>query len=147
MVDLASKKKILCAQACFSQLTGKETEELAALLIEKHFTPGQVIVTEGERVDSVYLIVSGLAEVRHVTLKNSVTQVTPIATLRAGDAIGLNETGFYSLSGLRTATVVAISEMVLLYLSVAAFHGFALSHSRVNEIMHRNAQSMLGMKL
>jgi CRP-like cAMP-binding protein len=145
-ISLTDKKMIISAQNCFAPLADNEVEELASLLTEKHFSPGQMIVAEGEPVDSVYFIVSGIAEVRHVIIKNSVTQTTLLTTLSSGEAIGLNETGFYSLSGLRTATVVAISEMVLLRLSVAGFHGFALSHSHVNEIMRKNAESMLDAK-
>jgi len=55
----------------------------------------------------------------------------------------LNETGFYSLTGKRTATVVALTDLETLYLSVAAFHGFALAHSHVNEIMHEQAEEFL----
>jgi hypothetical protein len=65
--------------------------------------------------------------------------VSSVAILSAGDAIGLNETGFYSISGKRTATVIALTEMNLYRLSVAAFHGFSLSHTHVSEVMRKNS--------
>lgn len=141
--DPTFKKAQLRKQACFAQLTDEETGVLSTLLVEVRVAAGETIVTEGEHVDSVYLIVSGTADVRHVTLKGHVHEIQSIATLGVNDAIGLNEAGFYSLSGIRTATVVAATDMVLLRLSVAAFHGFALTNSHVNEVMRKNADNLL----
>ena len=142
-IDFNQKIALLKKQACFSQFSQEETETLANLLVEKYYTPSQTIVTEGDRVDSVYLIVKGTADVRHIFIKDNALHTESVATLSAGNAIGLNDSGFYSLSGLRTATVVAITDMVLLYLSVAVFHGFALAHSHVSEIMRKNASAIL----
>lgn len=144
-VDLAQKIILLKKQAVFSQLTNAEAEELAGLLVEKHYAPGDTVVTEGDYVDSVYLIVSGTAEVRHIRIMNNVEEITLIAKLHAGESIGLNESGFYSISGVRTATVVADTKLVLLYLSVAAFHGFALMNHRVTEMMRKNASKILNL--
>lgn len=138
IVDLNLKKELIIKQPFFSQLTNEEREVLATLLIEKHKTAGDTIVREGDPIDSVYIIVKGEAEVRHVTLKNHELQVKSVATLNPGESIGLNETGFYSISGVRTATVVAKSDMILLSLSLAALHGFALSYPHVNEIMRKS---------
>lgn len=104
---------------------------------------GELIVKEGEPVDSVFLIVSGDADVRHVTLTDNGTRtnIESIATLKPGDAIGLAETGFYSISGRRTATVVANTDMVLFQLSVAAFRGFALAYPRVSAVMRKQAEN------
>lgn len=134
------KLRYIEKQACFSQLTPKEKEVLAGLLKEKTFHPNQVIVKEGEIVDSVYLIMSGKADVQTLRIINGIPQINHVATLDADDAIGLNETGFYSLTGRRTATVIAVTEVATLALSVAAFHGFALEYSHVNEVMHKQAE-------
>ncbi|OGT38027.1 MAG: hypothetical protein A3F11_03400 [Gammaproteobacteria bacterium RIFCSPHIGHO2_12_FULL_37_14] len=142
-VDSAYKTSLIKKQACFSQLTDQEIEELASLFIEKHIPTGETIVTQGDSVDSVYLIVSGSADVRLLSIKDNAIHSESVATLGPERAIGLNETGFYSLSGLRTATVIALSDMTLLRLSVAAFHGFALSHSHVNAVMRKISSNML----
>ncbi|MCC2667169.1 MAG: hypothetical protein K0S63_1085 [Gammaproteobacteria bacterium] len=136
------KKSFVKKQACFGQLTDNEIEALADLLVEKKFNAGETIVTEGDLVDEVFLIVSGQADVRLITLKDHLIHAKSIATLSVGDAIGLNESGFYSLSGRRTATVVAMTDMVTLQLSVAKFHGFALAYPHVNEVMRRGAAAM-----
>lgn len=136
------KNALIKKQTCFSKLADREIEMLASLLEEKRFKPGDVIVNEGDPVDSFYLIVSGNADVRHVTYKNDSPQIESVATLSAKnwDAIGLNETGFYSLSGLRTATVVALTDMVLLTLRLPVFHGFALNYPHVSEVMREQSR-------
>lgn len=139
-IDLDIKKTLLRKQACFSPLTEDEVDVLASLLSEKTFEPGDVIVREGEPVDSVYLILEGTVDVRRALDKDHPEQLTSVATLGADMAIGLNESGFYSISGIRTATVVALSQVVVLRLSVAAFHGFALAYSHVNEVMRDYAR-------
>lgn len=143
VLDINLKKEYLRKQEVFSELTDEETRLLASILVENHFKAGETIVTEGEPVDSVYLIVNGIADVRHVSIKDNIPQFTSLANMRPGEAIGLNERGFYSLSGVRTATVVALTDMVLLRLSIAAFHGFALTYPHVNEVFRRNAALMV----
>ncbi len=141
--DPSYKKLLINKQACFSPLSKDENDVLATLFVEVRIAAGETIVKEGDPVDSVYLIVKGSADVRHITLKDHVPQIQSLATLGPEDAIGLNEAGFYSISGIRTATVVATTDMILLRLSVAAFHGFALTYSHVNEVMRKNAEKML----
>jgi CRP-like cAMP-binding protein len=137
--DLQSKKTLIKKQALFAQFTDQELDELAELFAETRFKKGDTIVTEGDHVDSVFLIVEGTAEVVHIAIENDKKVSHHIANLGPNQSIGLNETGFFSISGLRTATVVASTDMVLLRLSVAKFHGFELSHSHVYDIMHKAA--------
>lgn len=139
VLSIAVKKELISKQPLFAQLTDEEMDVLLTLFVEKKVKAGETIVTEGDTVDSVFLIVNGMADVRHVSIQNEQLKVDSIATLDAGASIGLNETGFYSLSGRRTATVVALTDMILLELSVAAFHGFALSYSHVSSIMRQNS--------
>jgi CRP-like cAMP-binding protein len=141
MVDPKLKRDLISKQPLFSLLNDDEITVLMTLFKEKKFKKGETIVTEGDPVDNVFLIISGTADVRHVSVVNSKLKIDSIAQLEAGSAIGLNETGFYSLSGRRTATVVALTDMILLELSVPAFHGFALSNSRVSSIMRNNTAS------
>jgi CRP-like cAMP-binding protein len=143
-IDIDTKKSLILKQVCFSQFNDEETEILASILVEKHFFPGDTIVNQGDRVDSIYLIVNGTVDIRLITYNPDHTQkATSVATLGPGAAIGLSDTGFYSLTGLRTATVVAIDEITALRLSVAAFNGFALSYSRVTQVMRAHASAIL----
>lgn len=138
-VDISLPIQLVKKQNVFSLLTDSEIEELGSLFTERKVTAGEVVVKEGDPVDSIYLIASGTADVRHVTIKDNVPVTNSVAIMSSGDAIGLSETGFYSLSGLRTATVVAVTDMILFRLSVAAFNGFALSHTHVSDVMHNRA--------
>lgn len=145
-IDLSLKKAFIKKQACFSQFTEIETEALASILTEVHKTKGDVIVKQGDPVDSIYIIVSGTADVRVEPLHDTTHHSESVATLNPGDAIGLNESGFYSISGLRTATVIALSDIVLLHLKLTEFHGFSLAYHHVNELMRMSAAEILGLK-
>jgi CRP-like cAMP-binding protein len=138
MIDIEDKKVLLKNQKVFAKLNPQEIDILATLFREQEIRSGATVVTEGENVDSVYLILEGTAEVRHVTLKDGQLHIEPLTTLTKGGSIGLSETGFYSLTGLRTATVVALTDMVVLRLSMAAFNGFALAYPRVKEMVKQN---------
>lgn len=139
------KMDLLRKQSCFAPLNENELYALAKLLVEKPFSAGETIVIEGESVDSFYLLVSGKAEVIKVSYETNPPQEKMIALLNADhhDSIGLNETGFYSLSGLRTATVIAKTDVVTLFLTVPIFHGFALAHPHVSEVMRRQAAAFI----
>lgn len=139
--NLNYRKLLIKKQPVFSKLNPKEIADMAALFVEKQYTSGDTIVNEGDPVDSFFLIVRGIADVLHITLKDHVFHATSVAELHAGQAIGINETGFYSLTGRRTATVKAKTDMVLLELSMPRFHGFALAYPHVNKVMRRNAQA------
>lgn len=136
--DDSLKKSLIKKQTCFSQLTDREIDILADLLIERHINEGETIVVQGDPVDSVFFIICGTADVRRVFVQNNKLTYESLAKLKDGQSIGLSETGFYSLSGIRTATVVAETEMMLYRLSVAAFNGFALAHPHVKEVMQHN---------
>lgn len=140
--DLDLKKTLIKKQTCFSQFNQNEIDMLAALFKEKQFTPGEIIVIEGDPVDSVYIIIRGLVDVQHITIQDGKSHIESLATLSDGDAIGLNETGFYSLSGMRTATVVARTDVTALRLSVAEFHGFTLANPHINSLMRKQAKEI-----
>lgn len=146
-INLQIKKFLIKKQPVFSKLTDEEVKVLATLFTTQHFNAGDTIVVEGDFVDSVYLIVNGTADVKQVIQKDGGYQVRTISTLGPEESIGLNERGFYSLTGMRTATVVANNKMTLLRLSVTEFHGFALSYSHVNKVMRENAEKLLNVKL
>lgn len=143
-LDLDTKKELIRNQVYFSVLSNEELDLLVDLFMEKRVSAGETIVKEGDLVDSIYLIVSGTADVRHVRApkRGKRLKIQSVATLEPGSSIGLSATGFYSLSGIRTATVVAKTDMVLLYLSVAAFRGFSLVYSHVSDVLGKQFNSV-----
>ena len=140
--DLELKKSLIKEQPLFSQLTPDECEKLADLFAPIQYKPGDIIVTEGDPVDSIYLIAEGRVEIRQSFIKDGKVETKSITTIGAPEAIGLNETGFYSLSGRRTATVIAVTHVSTFKLSIASFHGFALANSHVSEVMRKNSESI-----
>jgi CRP-like cAMP-binding protein len=141
MIEERTKQELLKKQKVFARLNHQEIEILATLFREQEIKSGKTIVTEGENVDSVYIILEGTADVRHVTLKDGQLNIQSLTTVTKGGTIGLSETGFYSLTGLRTATVVALTDMAVLRLSIAAFNGFALAYPHVKEMISQKQTS------
>lgn len=145
VIDMATRMQLLRQQTCFSKLHDEEIEILASLLTEQFPEKDTTIVKEGDMVDSIYLIVNGTALVTHQLYEGDHVKTVELAKLSPTQAIGLNETGFYSLSGRRSATVTSETDMTLLRLSMAAFHGFSLAYSHVNQVMREDAKKMLGL--
>ena len=141
-ISIEIKKELISKQAAFANLNATEIDVLVTLLVEKTYAPGDVIVKQGDRVDSVYIIVSGAADV-FVTKRQDDQSVTDkVATLTDGMSIGLGDRGFYSITGLRTATVKATTETVTLKLSVVVFRGFALAYPHASEVMREQAERL-----
>lgn len=126
----ADKKQLISDYALFCLMNTNDTHELAMLSEEIHIAEDTVIVKEGEIVDTIYLIKSGTAQVTKTVQKLEKNEVMHIAILREGDSIGLNETGFFSHTGIRNATVTALSPMVLLAIDIKIFNDF-LSKSSI----------------
>ena len=135
-ISSEQKMSLVRSQVCFKVLNDQEIAELSELFVEQEYKTGDVIVTEGDTVDSVFIIASGTADVQHSWVDNGVIKIDKLAEIGASSAIGLSETGLYSLSGLRTATVIAKSDMLLLRLKVTLFNGFVLYHSHVSKVLH-----------
>lgn len=118
------KESLIAHYPLFYLLTNRDIRELAKIAKEVTVTPGTVITREGDLVDSVYLILSGKANVTRMATSNEGTGNIDLATLSKGDAIGLAGTGFFAKSGVRTATVTATDNMVLLRFNLHEFQLF-----------------------
>lgn len=92
------------------------------------------IVCEGDIVNAVYFIVKGQCEVRKRVINNDESVELPIATLREGESIGLSVTGFFSSTGSRTATVVAMSEAIVLKIDINIFRLFLRNHFKEDDL-------------
>lgn len=130
---------------CFAKLSPTQLTELTSLMEEVNIIPQVVIVREHEIVNSIYIIVSGEAEVTRETAYRKNLVNVPVASLRAGESIGLNDTGFYSSTGKRTATVTAITSMQLLRLDIKDLYAFLHNH-HLELAMHDASLQMLRMQ-
>lgn len=137
MISFEKRKALIREYPCFSALSEGSIEELVSLSVEEHYIPDQIIMAQGELVDSVYLIAVGDIEVN--------AEHMPQGILREGDAVGLNQEGFYSQTGLRTATLKAITEVVLIGWGMDVFHRFLEAHSELRLAMKNAAEKMRRM--
>lgn len=145
-VSISHRQELIKAFPCFATLTAKQTKDLAQLLREINFSPKEKIVAEGELIDCVYIIVSGTAEVtREKKKRRKKTIKVPVAVLNAGEGIGLNDTGFYSTTGKRTATVTAMTEMLVLRLDLKDLYSF-LKQNDLEDSMYAASLQMLRMR-
>jgi len=140
------RQSLIQSLPCFASLTPPQSIELSNLSREISYSLKEAIVTQDELIDSVYIIVRGEAEVTaEMQYKKKVTSV-PLAILHAGESIGLNDTGFFSSTGKRTATVTALSELLLLRIDLKDLHAF-LKKNNLESSMYVAAEQMLRMRL
>jgi CRP-like cAMP-binding protein len=142
VIEFEKRKALIRQHPCFAALSEESIDGLAELCFENHYNSGDIIISEGEVVDSVYLIAQGEIE---VDFKMNQVDHIPQAVLREGDAIGLNQEGFYSQTGLRTATLSAINEVMLVGWPLDIFHHFLETQTELRDSMKNAAEKMLRM--
>lgn len=120
----------------FANLTGSAQAELLALVETRTFVPNTYIVRVDEVIDGVYFILTGRAEVVKDISTDAQLILQPLALLKAGDTIGLSEAGLYSHTQVRSASVIARSDMELVYLTIEKFNQFLSSHPQFNQELH-----------
>lgn len=136
-LSLAEREAFIRTHTLFRSWSAQTTHELALLLKELSVPAGTILVQEEDLVDSLYFIIQGQAEVSHILSKAAETKIH-IANLGPNDVIGLTDSGFFSNTGLRTATVVAKEAMVLLVLKLKEFDKL-LKETDINYPVLKNA--------
>lgn len=115
----------------FSQFSAEQLKELLSLMQPVNCKEQDWVVEEGELVKEVFIILDGFAEV----LQKKRHYSTQLKTLSRGDTIGLSSGGFFSLTGQRTASVRALSDLTLLSLSV----------NQINQFLQKNSLTQLDL--
>lgn len=141
-LSLNERSSIIHTYPLFSKLNPEDTHDLALLFKEIQVKPGKIIVNEGDPVDSVYLIVSGAAEVTRTVSNIDDNQIINVATLSKGDTIGLSQEGFFSTTGTRTGTVMSALSMTLLVITIHDFYQF-LQKSKISETITNACENIL----
>ena len=104
--SLPETADLVCHLPLFQNLDDKELKELALATEEMAFSPGEVLIKEGDESDCMYIIARGAAHV----VKHSRGQDILLDTLGGGDIVG--ETAL--LTGEpRNATVVAVTTVTV----------------------------------
>ncbi len=125
MIELSTRKELIRHHPYFSSLNEAGIDELAKCCIEKHCGPNEIIIAEGDIVDAVYIIAKGEAE---IDVRVNLNENIPQCLLRAGDAIGLSHEGFFSQTGLRTATLISLSNINMIGWPIDVFNDFLKRH-------------------
>lgn len=129
--------KLLNGVPAFGALPHETRDEIAGLMEEERFSAGQVVVTEGDIGDRLFLVAEGTAEAwtdangRHVTLTR----------LAFGDLFG--ELALLFPHSRRQATVTATSRLLTLSLTEHAFDELVSRHPEVRKIFAAGARRML----
>jgi CRP/FNR family cyclic AMP-dependent transcriptional regulator len=121
MASDSSKIEILGRVPLFSRCSKKELKQIAPLVDEVRVSAGRELISEGRGGEEAFVIVSGTASVT--------TDGTEVRTVGAGDAIG--EMALLDPTALRSATVIATSDMELLVIGARAFNSLLLKHPQV----------------
>ncbi len=90
----------------FQALADDEWNELTAFLLPRHFTPAHVIFQEGDSSTDLFLILSGVVELRRQFVQHPGDYL--LATLHAGRVFG--ETSLLT-NRRRSATAIAMSQV------------------------------------
>ena len=113
----------------FEDLTTEERDALASEMVLESYNEGDIVVTEGQKGSSLYVVVSG--EVKVYT-RGARGQNIYLASLSEGDFFGEVSV----LTGKpRTATVTAAQRTELLRLDKDKLDSVVQSHPRVREVL------------
>lgn len=127
----------------FANLKHNILVELSKLFVMYEFVTDDIIVAEDENVDSIFFIASGSAMVgRSFSRISSIY----IAELSSGHAIGLSDTGLFSKTMKRTATVVAKSDVKVFRLDLKKFDEFLKQQPDSYDIIHANSDLFVRIK-
>ena len=111
-ITMEHKQTLLASTEIFGQLNGHQLEMLAGLASCETFAPGESVVRQGERGDSLYLVVRGTLEVFQANANSSTKHPgRHVADLHTSDAFG--EMALCT-GEARSATVICKSECVLI---------------------------------
>lgn len=106
----------------------------------KKYKKDEIIVKEHAIIDSFFFIIKGTAI---VTRKNDNGEYDFVTTLTNENTIGLNATGLFSTHGLRTATVSAMTDMELLYVSLERFNNILKSLPHFKKFSHSLSKAII----
>lgn len=131
----------------FKQLSQSQFNELMELMSEVSHQAGDIIVEKGDIINAVYVIIQGQAEVNKEQITNQQKELIPICMLQENDTIGLSDSGFFSHTNLRTATVIAKTTVLLLKLNIKDLHKFLQKNPLISQTMEKSAEQMQRLSL
>jgi phosphoserine phosphatase RsbU/P len=116
----------------FASLSQQEVVRLANLLQAVHFSPGALILREGDAGGSFYFILEG--EVEAIKAMGT-SEERKLGVSKAGDFLG--EMGLLNPSGLRTVSIRAVTPVMLLEMENADFEMLLRQFPRIAQDLLR----------
>ena len=114
--NVATASTASTASTAFGELSPEQQAEIWSQAKIRHLLSGETLVLQNTPADAVFVVISGRFEVRVEG------QPVPVAEIGVGQPIG--EIAFFA-GGLRTATVIAVRDSVVLELDRASFEEVA----------------------
>ncbi len=122
----------------FREFTCEELVEVIRGLRLRSFAPGEIIVSEGETGDSLFVLTNG--EVR-TYVRGAQGRNAQVRILREGDFFG--EVSLLEFEG-RTATITAAGHCELLEIDRSTLDGISRTHPRIWDVIRRFYQARSG---
>ena len=134
----STSKSALGRSKPFSHLPASLVAQIEQQLEPRTFEPGQALMRQGEPGDGLFLITSGLVEIRTT---DAAAGPHAVARVASGDIVG--EMALLTEEP-RTADVVAVECVETLFLPVARFDELARRHPVISRVLTRLLADRLG---
>lgn len=121
MASATSKVDVLAQIPLFARCSKKELKHIAPMVDEVRIPAGKVLISEGRGAEEAFVIVSGTASITR--------DGTELRSAGAGETVG--EMALLDPTSLRSATVVASTDMEVLVIGARAFHTMLTKHPDV----------------
>lgn len=139
MISTVEKVLFLKSIDLFSQIPGEDLSQIAQITDEVRFDEGDDIFREGEPGDSLYLVIQG-----RVRVHRSGTELAVLGQRQVFGEMALLD------AEPRSASVLALSELVLLRIASDDFHEILIEKGEIAlgviRVLTRRLRNTLGMQ-
>jgi CRP-like cAMP-binding protein len=125
----------------FEGLTEQELRRIAAICREAKYAKGQVVTSQGEEGDEMFVVRDGLVE---VTVGEAGEGPRTVVNLGTGQVVG--EMALVD-RGPRSATVGCVTDVTLNVIERDAFEKLCKSSAQIGMVVYRNLAADLSFKL
>ncbi len=125
----------------FEGLTEPELRRIAAICREARYAKGQVVTSQGEEGDEMFVVRDGLVE---VTVGEAGEGPRTVVNLGTGQVVG--EMALVD-RGPRSATVGCVTDVTLNVIERDAFEKLCQSSAQIGMVVYRNLAADLSFKL
>lgn len=125
----------------FEGLTEHELRRIATICREARYAKGQVVTSQGEEGDEMFIVRDGLVE---VTVGEAGEGPRTVVNLGTGQVVG--EMALVD-RGPRSATVGCVTDVTLNVIERDAFEKLCQSNAQIGMVVYRNLAADLSFKL